>query len=220
MRIASEIPNYGTEVAEDLRSKIVELIYSETITKVVETGTYKGTGTTRAVLEGMMKHGFDYEFYSIEVNPKYASEATLNNIHAKGLTVLNGLSIGRPHLPIDTTFAGVPDHIIVDHHPENRQKLYNKEIQFAVPDHMLTYAVTRLNNEPELVILDSAGHMGLIEFKYLMELLPHHSFYLALDDIGHVKHYKSFELIKSNPEKFEVLWESDIAHKSAIIKVK
>jgi hypothetical protein len=218
MRIASEIPNYGTEVFDDLKVRIKDLIIEETITQVIETGTYKGTGTTRAVLDGMMAHGFEYEFISIEVNPQYASEATINNIHAKGLTILNGLSVGRPDLPTDTTF-NVPDHIIVDHDPAMRSKLYKKEVQFNVPDRMLAYAIQKMGGKPEMVILDSAGHMGFIEFKYLMDRVGDHSFYLVLDDIGHVKHYNSYQYVLSHPEQFEVLWESESVHKSAIIKV-
>lgn len=219
MRIASEIPNYGTEASDDLKLKLKELVAGEIITKVIETGTHKGTGTTRAVLDGMSAHGFEYEFISIEVNPRYAEEATINNIHAKGLTILNGLSVGRPDLPVDTTF-NVPDHIIVDHDPSLRNKLYQKEVHYRVPDHMLSYAIQKMEGRPELVILDSAGHMGFIEFKYLISRIGNHSYYLVLDDIGHVKHYDSYQFVLNNPDKFEVIWQSEGIHASAIILVK
>ena len=218
MRIAENIPGYGTQVASDFAHMITSLVAEETITKVIETGTYLGLGTTRAVLDGMRFHGMEFNFISIEVNPSFHKQAIANNVGVPGLHLLNGLSIGKPHLPIDTTF-NVPDHVIVDHQPSVRQKLYNREIDFDVEDHLLSKAIEALSGKPELVILDSAGHMGLIEFKYLMNLLGNHSFYLALDDIGHVKHYESFEFVKSHPEVFTILWESELAHKAAIIKV-
>lgn len=218
MRIASEIPNYDMSCASDLMYHITELVGSEILTKVIETGTYLGLGTTKAVLDGMRGHGMGFDFISIEVNPVHYKQAVANNVGVPGLHLLNGLSIGKPHLPIDTTF-NVPDHIIVDHQPNVRQKLYNKEIDFNVEDHLLQRAIDALGGEPDLVILDSAGHMGLIEFRYLMERIGDKSFYLVLDDVGHVKHYESFEYVKKHPEVFTILWESNLDHKSAIIHV-
>jgi len=220
MRIASEIPNYGMSCATDLQHNIATLVGQETITKVIETGTYLGLGTTKAVLKGMKAHGMEFQFISIEVNPSHCRQAMANNVGIHGVEFWNGLSIPKPQLPVDTTF-NVPDHVIVDHHPNVRHLLYTREVDFNVQDNLLKVAIDHLGGDPELIILDSAGHMGLIEFKYLMSLLPHHAFYLVLDDIGHVKHYESFEFIKQNPEKFHIISQSDQGevHRSAIVQV-
>lgn len=220
MRIASEIPNYGMSCATDLQHNITDIIGQEVITKVIETGTYLGLGTTKAVLKGMKAHAMEFQFISIEVNPNHHKQAIANNIGVAGVEFWNGLSIPKPQLPTDTTF-NVPDHIIVDHQPSVRKLLYEREVRFNVKDDLLKSAIDYLGGDPELVILDSAGHMGLIEFKYLMSLLPNHEFWLILDDIGHVKHYESFELIKQQPEKYNIVWQSDQGevHRSAIVQV-
>lgn len=219
MRIAHHIKDYGMSCATDLQNNITTLVGQEVLTKVIETGTYLGLGTTKAVLKGMRQHGMEFEFISIEVNPEHHRQAVANNVGVQGVKFWNGLSIGKPHLPVDTTF-NVPDFVIVDHEPSVRNKMYRKEVDFNVEDELLKKAIEHFNGEPELIILDSAGHIGLIEFKYLMKLLPNHEFWLVLDDIGHVKHYESMQLVRSDPEKFTIVWETlEGDHKSAIIKV-
>jgi len=103
-------------------------------------------------------------------------------------------------------------------HLSNQYENYRTEIKHNVPDDMLAVAC-RIN--PELIILDSAGHLGFIELQYTLGLMSGKSFYLVLDDIGHVKHYHSMEYIRSMPNQFEIIWESstDELHRSAIIKV-
>ncbi len=191
---------------------LTTLIAHENITRVIETGTYLGNGTTKAVLKGFRILELDYDFISIEVNPDYHAQAKNNNA-GTNVNFINGLSIPRSMLPVSITYDA-PDHIIVDHLDPN---CYTKEVLFNVPDAMLNLAVEL---KPELVILDSAGHLGLIEFNYLMQLIPNDAFYLALDDTNHIKHYHTLELIKQHPNKFEILWndQSD-DHQSAIIHV-
>lgn len=215
--LASEVQNYGMSCAGDLQKKLSDLIFDNVITHVVETGTYLGTGTTNGVLEGFMRHGLDYHFISIEVNPDYHRQAMANNV-GTSVQFWNGLSIPKKMLPTDVTYD-VPDHILIDHDPSTRNAAYSKEVSFNVKDDLLRKAFKK---SPELVILDSAGHLGFIEFKYTMELLSGHTFYLCLDDIGHIKHYHSMQVVLEHPEVFEIVWRSDSnnLHQSAIIKVK
>lgn len=217
MLLAKEIPNYGMKCSTELEHNIATLIAEENITRVVETGSYVGIGTTKAVLKGFRLLGLEYEFISIEVNPDYYKQAVANNLGTNA-TFLNGLSIPRYLEPIDISFDGVPDNIIVDHLSHQYEK-YRTEINFNVPDDLLAVAC-RIN--PELIILDSAGHLGYIELQYTLKLMAGKSYYLILDDIGHVKHYHSMQFINERPDEFEVIWQSpdDELHRSAIIKVK
>lgn len=216
MRIANTIPGYGMACSNDLKQNIADLIKEHTITKVIETGTYFGLGTTKAVLEGFKSHGMEYDFVSIEVNPEHHAQAKANNIGTDVKFVL-GRSIPKSLEPVSFSWD-VPYDIIVDHSEKDRERNYRMETNYNVPDAVLSIAK---DMKPELVILDSAGYMGLIEFKYLMSLLPDHSFFLVLDDTGHVKHYDTLQLIKSMPGKFQIYWESEQTelHRSAIIRV-
>ena len=50
-----------------------------------------------------------------------------------------------------------------------------------------------------LVVLDSAGGIGFLEFKVVTEMMKNRRYWLLLDDIMHIKHYRSFEQIKADP---------------------
>ena len=218
MRIASEIDPNGMTVGNTFMDAISSLILDNGLKKIIETGTYLGLGTTRAIIKGCTGGEI---VYSIECNPKFYHKAVKNN-EKSGVNFLLGLSVGKPQLPVDITFD-VPEWVVVDHQQKNRNNLYRSEVNFPVADNMLDLALSKMNYAPDLVILDSAGHMGTIEFKYLMEKIvghnENHSFYLALDDINHVKHYHSFEMIKDMPERCEIIFKTDEKYGSAIIKV-
>jgi len=213
MRLAKDIKGYKMTSTSEFNHNLTTLIAQETITRVIETGSYLGNGTTKAVLKGFKLHDFEYKFISLEVNPEYYKSALANNI-GSGILFINALSVPRKMIPVSITIDA-PDYVIVDHLNLSN---YSNEIQYDVPDSMLNLAVEL---KPELVILDSAGHLGLIEFNYLMSLLPSHEFYLALDDINHIKHYHTMELIKQNQDKFQIIWQSqtDQDHQSSIIQV-
>ena len=65
--------------------------------KIIETGTYLGTGTTTIIATALKDLGLaEATFFSIEVNPKHYSRA-LSHITKENLNVqlLNGLSVPR-----------------------------------------------------------------------------------------------------------------------------
>lgn len=222
MLIAEKLAPNGATTGQAFNDKLTALVRDRRLTRIIETGTYYGTGTTMAVLKGLPPEG---EFFSIECNPEHYWKAT-KNLEKYPVKLLLGLSVSHQDKPVNITYDG-PDHIVVDHMPEHRDELYRKEISFNVPDNMLDLALGSFNYAPDLVILDSAGVMGTIEFKYLMERVSV-PFLLALDDTWHQKHYKTLEFIREHPEKFDILWEIMPAHidtggekfGSAIIQVK
>jgi hypothetical protein len=58
-----------------------------------------------------------------------------------------------------------------------------------------------------LVLLDSAGGVGFLEFKTVLQILEGSSFFIILDDIHHLKHFRSYAHIKSDPS-FMILGEN------------
>lgn len=212
MRIAEDIAKDGVLAGTQFTDAITDLVYTNKMTRIIETGTYHGTGTTRAVLNGIHKHKVKpVHFVSIEVNPEYYATARRNTF-GEPVSILKGLSIPKGLLPkkSEITFEGFTDETIIDHQPESRQELYYKETNYNVNDARLIEAMMIVDYRPELVILDSAGHIGTLEFDYLMSLVSG-GFYLCLDDTRHVKHSKTvqkietdhrFTLIKAFEEKF------------------
>ena len=82
---------------------------------------------------------------------------------------------------------------------------------------MLHFALAKLDFKPDLVILDSAGHMGLQEFKYLMDRVEP-GFYLALDDTNHVKHYQTCKSLET--VDCELIFQTEQGFGSRIYYIK
>jgi predicted O-methyltransferase YrrM len=185
-------------------------------TKVIETGTYWGTGTTTIIARALRDLGIeDAQFVSIEVNPINVARARRNLAEA-GLSVdlINALSVPRGLLPtreqierelVKTVQA---DGLIVDHEEHERAQLYFRETDFAdLPEDALGDAIRRFDHRPDFVLLDSGGHMGYVEFRYAIEQI-HAPCHIALDDVFHVKHFRSFTDIKNDP-RFKIVAASE-----------
>lgn len=181
--------------------------------RIIETGTYRGTGTTTAIANALRELGLhDAIFHTIEVNPKNCQRAADNLLRAGfiNLRLHNALSVPRALLPtieqIDDAFVKnvEADQLIVDHEEADRAKLYHGETDFPnVPDDMLGRLLREFDYRPDFVLLDSGGHMGFIEFNYVIEQLRGECV-IALDDVQHVKHHRSFQRINDDP-RFQIM---------------
>ena len=219
MQIAEQIVKHGMASTGEFSKHLTALIAAQGITKVIETGTYMGQGTTRAVINGLLQHKLPFHFISIEINPDHHAIAQKNIGKIQGVELWNGRSITKDHPLISTDFSALPDHVIIDHLPEYRTALYEKEVDFDVPENLLQKAVDFFDGKPELVILDSAGHYGWAEFNAILALI-NAPFILALDDTNHGKHWSSVQILKSTPEIFQVIFETNDKFGSVIAKVK
>jgi hypothetical protein len=184
--------------------------------RIIETGTYFGTGTTTIIASALRDLGIDdAQFVSIEVNPRNIQRATANLAKA-GLSVelIHGLSVPRNMLPTleqiekELVKSVMAEGLIVDHEENQRAALYFAETNFVdLPDDTLGNVLRRFDHRPDFVLLDSGGHMGWVEFRYVIQQLrgPCH---IALDDIYHVKHHRSFQFIQRDA-RFELVTASE-----------
>jgi len=219
VKIAADYVHDGTKVAaeSDFSTYIQNLFKKSRPKKIIETGTYLGTGTTTIIASSLRQLGIDdAAFYTIEVNPKYHQTA-MNNLRNGGLlgcvTPLNGLSVPRGILPTiqeieEKCVKSIEfDDIFVDHQEHERALLYYRETNFdGLPDNLLGQCLENFDYRPDFVLLDSGGHIGNVEFNYLISQLKGEC-YVALDDIYHIKHHKSFLQIQSDP-RFELITSS------------
>jgi cephalosporin hydroxylase len=184
--------------------------------RVIETGTYHGNGSTAVIASALQQYGSENaSFYSIEVNPKFHQWA-ISNLAKRGLSVavLNGLSVPRRMLPtiqqIERQYVTdvEADDVFVDHEEADRAIRYFSETDFPnANDDLLGVCLADFEYRPDFVLLDSGGHMGHVEFLYLLPLLRD-TCYIALDDIYHVKHHQSFKQVQSDP-RFELVAVSE-----------
>lgn len=205
MQIAEDLVKAGATAGASFKREITQMIKTGGFTKVIETGTYHGTGTTRAVLQGFDKSK-PFDFISIECNPAHVEIARKNIGKIEGFTILEGLSVPKKLRPKKLDLKGYPDDTIVDHREKDRERLYKQEVDFTGPDELLKMALEMQGYETEMIILDSAGHMGTVEFDYLMSLVKA-PFMLALDDTLHIKHRKTVQKIENDP-RFTLTFET------------
>lgn len=194
---------------------------------IIETGLYHGNGST-SIIASIIKYEpiTDAQFFSIECNSQNI-EIAKENLRKKGLlpyvSIINGLSIPRDLLPsvekINEKIAEASKFIGVklDHEqdPSNGAFYYQKETsQFEKEDcigNLLQFV-----GDPDFVLLDSGGHVGEIEFNYLISKLKKPCG-IALDDTRHIKHYKSREII-SKDKRFKILNDNQEKFGSMVCK--
>jgi hypothetical protein len=193
---------------------VFELFQQLRPTKIIETGTFTGAGTT-AIIAGALRQFQiqNAEFFTIEVNPAYHAVAQ-QNIARYGVPIqsLLGLSVPRSLLPSseqirkDVVETQV-DNVYVDHEAAQRVQLYEGETNFPeVPDDLLGKCLKHFDYQPHFMLLDSAGHLGHVEFNYVIAQLKARC-YFALDDTNHVKHFQSVQRMKGD-KRFRILAES------------
>ena len=213
---------FNSEFERDLRA-LIRRIKPKFI---VETGTYLGQGTTRIISSALRDAGLtETQFFSVECNPENHRRA-LENLSQAGLLPfvkpLHGISVPRSLLPDEAairteTIENVGGNVFVDHHEENRIQLYLNETNYpAIAEDLLGTCLRRCAGQPDILLLDSAGHMGNVEFNYVLGQLRAPC-YLALDDIRHVKHARSIEQIKDDP-RFEWVSVTEEKFGSCILK--
>jgi hypothetical protein len=80
-----------------------------------------------------------------------------------------------------------------------------KRDSFEFKNNMLSEFCETLRNETVLIILDSSAGIGFYEFSQVRNLMAKRNYYIILDDIQHLKHFRSKEYIECHPEEFELL---------------
>lgn len=184
---------------------IYELFKRTRPTKIIETGTYVGTGSTNTIASAIQSLELKSTFFSIEVNPQFIEKARKNLGQLNDyVSLVHGLSVPRQMLPTseqlknDMILNPEFDDILVDHREGVRVNRYMAETGFIhSSDEMLKICLERFHYFPDFVLLDSGGHVGNLEFNYLISMLRGECF-IALDDIFHVKHHKSFLQIQND----------------------
>ncbi|MBF0406697.1 MAG: hypothetical protein HQM10_05045 [Candidatus Riflebacteria bacterium] len=204
---------------DDAMAESIKKLFAENrFSRIIECGTFNGLGSTSRFCEQIKDNPIP--FFSIEVNTFYYAMAH-QNLRKAGLknlvTLINGLSVPRNLLPkkeeIDLSIA-YSDFM----NAEDPKQPYLDEVDFNVLDDVLGELYqTDYEQENELLFLDSAGHMGWIEFQYAISLARKNKT-IILDDTNHIKHFKSMQHIRQHPKIFTIIEENPDRHGFAIIK--
>jgi hypothetical protein len=200
-----------------------------TPTAVLETGTFDGRGSTTFLAMATFMRGIPV--FTIEADPTHWAAARSNLAIYSHVECLLGHSVpvarGLEFLRTDPVLQN-PDaypHIYTDDlaHPVETYQLELQGMLFSmIPkpkehrgDDLLRKYLLGIRDAHPFVLLDSAGGLGLLEFEITLEVMGDRPFWLLLDDVRHVKHFRSLERICQD-ESFEVLNVSQGAHAWAL----
>ncbi len=221
-----------------LKDSIRKLVEENRIDVVVETGTHDGIGSTKMLAEayaGTFKPRF---FYTCELSFSKYKKACKNLKRYPFVKCLWGRTVKLAEaIEFIKTDEALQHHekypdVFIDQ-PDDPASFYIKECQsgfFSRKKAFLKYLdprygfmrITRYQGEDllrrllhrhqgdrPLILLDSAGGIGYLEFKIVKEIMRGHVFWLLLDDIHHLKHFRSFSEIQSDPS-FQIIAHDSI----------
>lgn len=195
--------------------------------KIMETGLYHGMGSTRVIASCIVDLNLlSADFYSIECSNHCVNVAKENLRHGglySQVAIVEGLSIPESLLPSEIDICkriikAKEAGMTIDHQqdPANAASYYRKETEKFHRDDRIGDVMSLFNGRPDFVLLDSAAHIGKIEFDYLLLHLESPCG-IALDDTNHLKHFESAELMK-NDDRFEILAENSEKFGSILAK--
>jgi biopolymer transport protein ExbD len=174
--------NINSSLFED---EIKKAIKQHDVKEIIETGTNTGVGSTTILAK------MEIPVFTLECNPANAEQAKFNLVSSPHVTIVNGFSLKKKDMVnfILSDKTGHPQNIRVD--ALNPTDFYLKEINFDVPEDLLFPLIE--NDKNQLIFLDSAGGVGYLEYLKVMSLVKEQlsKKVLVLDDIHHVKHYRS-----------------------------
>lgn len=187
----------------------------------VETGTHLGLGSTQFLLGLASRYPIE-KIYTVEVSRTLHDRARANLADHPVVECLWGLTVekgaAKEFIAADPLLRerGAEPDIYIDFLPDPVAG-YLRELDGAVggddetapQDGLLATLLEQVRGRRPLICLDSAGGLGLLEFEMVQSLMGDSVFGLWLDDINHVKHYRSMRRVQEDP-RAEVLgtnWE-------------
>jgi hypothetical protein len=240
MRLYSSAPKANISMTEDeqLSRLLGEVSRRAPITHVLETGTHVGLGSTRFIAEIVGAQATaPQHFVTIEANYHSWRRATKNLKKFPFVTPLWGLSTSRqealhfirndPALQNHNEYADIFIDDVQDplsfysseiagelggnaRNPlEAVRKFVDRRRVYAGED-LLAKWLDAFRPYRPLILLDSAGGVGFLEFKTVLRHMAEHPYLLLLDDVHHLKHFRSYDHVHGDPQ-FEIVGENRAA---------
>ena len=200
---------------------LVKVIQEKKIKVAVETGTYLGLGSTTNIANAFIESGVDLDtvlFYTFEANMENYNRAKQNLKRFSFVRPIHGSTVSKEEVE---HFIANDEPLI---HPENYPDIYIDGMGDTRPGYIAEslgskgLAVDDWDDRPllefyleyvkifhPLIVLDSAGGLGWLEFQKTMDIMKDDPFTLLLDDCEHVKHFRSVNYIQTHSDTFQLL---------------
>jgi hypothetical protein len=220
-----------------LSTRLTELIANRKTDVAIETGTLLGLGSTRIIAESFLRVAPPKRFVTIEVNFANWCRAKSNLRGYPFIDCRWGRSVSLEkaidflkhdemlinHKKYDNIFIDNIDDPVTAYTREltgdavelerNPLAAEGKDIHFDGKDYLFDGddVLSRLLDvhagHSPLIVLDSAGGIGFLEFQIVLEKMSGKVFSILLDDTHHVKHCRSLQHIRQSP-RFDIFAQS------------
>lgn len=211
-----------------LNRELAGLVARHKIDVAVETGTFLGTGSTRFVAEALVAAGSPKRFVTLEVNFANWCRARANLRPYPFVDGRWGLSVPLqraldflrddemlinhhryPNIYIDNVSDPVAAYSreLLGQATElegaplaaagSEIRFNGRDFLYDGDDVLATQLRRHIDHKP-LIVLDSAGGIGFLEFQIVLEVMTGKGFALLLDDTHHIKHYRSLQRIRAD----------------------
>ena len=236
MRSYREYRLASMRMADDsgLGPVLARVVSESDIAHVVETGTFLGTGSTRMLAAAFPSDRPPESFVTIEANWSSWRAALDNLAPFPFVTVLWGRTMPRQvaldfvrtddalrhHERWPDVFIDDTRHPVKSYGRELRGRLGGRPrglgpiVRFARDrlrrysgEDLLTRSLHTVREQHPLILLDSAGGIGWLEFQTVLREMGSTPYTIVLDDTHHVKHFRSLAHIRSDAA-FTILAES------------
>lgn len=180
---------------------------------ILETGTHLGTGSTK-----MLAYLNPKKLYTIECSYVNYVQAKENLKHFQFVECLHGLSVGveesKEFMALNADIF--QDDVFVD--DASPIEFYTNEIMGMLnggeqinnmKQNLIFDILPTIADQNPLILLDSAGGIGFLEFKKVKEIMGERPYILVLDDTHHVKHHRSKLSIQQDP-MFKIVYNDDV----------
>ncbi|MDE1905107.1 MAG: hypothetical protein KGH75_01470 [Rhodospirillales bacterium] len=222
MKFYGDAPYASMEMKYDplQHELLVKTLKEQNITVAIETGTYLGLGSTTNLAKAFIEAQI--------VNPKVFTMEANSESYYKAKDNLKLYSFIEPLFGCSLTMEHInkiaDDEALI--HPENypdvyldfrdnqdgRQGYIAESIGAGLDNNnkdwkgfnLLPDLLNMYKHYNPLILLDSAGGLGKLEFEATMEIMKDNDFVMLLDDVEHVKHFRSLEYIKQS-SNFELV---------------
>ena len=185
---------------------IEQLIIENKPNTILEIGTWRGLGTTKRIIDGILSANYTNqpEFISIESNKNFYNIANKNL--ANYLNIVN-LIYGRI-IDIEAFQEHVKTLNLLDEH--------HNWLKGDIDDYLECDKILhKLPNKIEFLLLDGGEFSTYLEY----QILKDRTNLIVLDDINILKNKKVYEEL-INDEKFELIFSSNERHGFAVFKKK
>ncbi|QMW02393.1 hypothetical protein [Spirosoma foliorum] len=201
---------------ERFKETLHQLFTQNQIDYIIETGTWLGTGSTKTIATTVEGKHQPKAYYTIEGNLTFHTIARFNLRKWDFVKPLWGDTVAKEqalkfiqqdealhhHEAYPDVFIDTLDNPVQFYTNELEGKLGKNPVINAVDwfgstflhrkEDLLRSLLLRHQDLRPLVLLDSAGGIGWLEYQTVRNTLANRPYWLILDDIHHLKHFRSF----------------------------